>query len=241
MAVAFFQTLGQRAWLTKPRAGGDYSSILGGITAAGHRISKDHNSDDGLLEKGRHTAHREAASPHQPLWRNGRFLAFHVILFAIYLFVLSLVANASPPRYPGLPFSPARSVVEYAEKGFDLEDRIQDGSLYTGKPSAQLDKAWHDLLNDENILLEPEYIQHYGRQDTAVEVPEGGRYIGTLNVYHELHCLKRIHHFMYSDHYFPGLSTHQKELNRLHNGMAENPLLSQRHDHRLDPWQNIAL
>ncbi|TIC91776.1 Oxidase ustYa [Colletotrichum higginsianum] len=217
MAVAFFQTLGQRAWLTKPRAGGDYSSILGGITAAGHRISEDHNSDDGLLEKGRHTAHREAASPHQPLWRNGRFLAFHVILFAIYLFVLSLVANASPPRYPGLPFSPARSVVEYAEKGFDLEDRIQDGSLYTGKPSAQLDKAWHDLLNDENILLEPEYIQHYGRQDTAVEVPEGGRYIGTLNVYHELHCLKRIHHFMYSDHYFPGLSTHQKELNRLHN------------------------
>ncbi|KAK1574211.1 uncharacterized protein LY79DRAFT_524431 [Colletotrichum navitas] len=216
MAIAFFQKLGQRIWLPKTKAGGNYSSILGGMTTDGHRISVDENSDDGLLEKGQ-TAHREAASRQLPLWRNGRFLAFHVILFAIYLLILSLVANAYPPQYPGLPFSPARSVVEYAEKGFDLEDRIQDGSLYTGKPSAQLDKAWHDLLNDENILLEPEYIQHYGRQDTAVEVPEGGRYIGTLNVYHELHCLKRIHHFMYSDHYFPGLSKHQMELNRLHN------------------------
>ncbi|KAK1981467.1 hypothetical protein LZ30DRAFT_592653 [Colletotrichum cereale] len=216
MAVSFFQMLGQRTWLAKPTPGGDYSSILGRTTAAGHRISLDDNSDDGLLEKGGAT-HREKASTHQPFWKNARFLAFHVILFAVYLFILFLVANANPRRYPGLPFSPARSVVEYAERGFDLEDRIQDGSLYTGQPSPQLDKAWHDLLNDENILLEPEYIRHYGRQDTAVEVPEGGRYIGTLNVYHELHCLKRIHHFMYSDHYFPGLSEHQKELNRLHN------------------------
>lgn len=119
-----------------------------------------------------------------------------------------------------------------------MEDRIQDGSLYTGRPSAQLDKAWHDLLNgqstepidtrrnyltqiDENILLEPEYIDHYGRLDTTVEVPEGGRYIGTLNVFHELHCLKRIHQFMYSDYYFPDISEHQKEVNRLHNGMSQ--------------------
>jgi hypothetical protein len=134
--------------------------------------------------------------------------------------------------------APARDILTYEDTAFTLEDSVREGSLYTGKPSEQLDKAWHDLLNgktaqhvnisrhyliliDENILLEPEYIEHYKRLDTTVEVPEGGRYIGTLNVFHELHCLKRIHQFMYSDYYFPDISEHQRDFNRLHNGTSQ--------------------
>jgi len=80
-----------------------------------------------------------------------------------------------------------------------------------------VDKAWHDLLNAENIIIEPEYMRHYGREDIGVAVPDGEGYLGTLNVYHELHCLKRIHQYMYLDSYFPDLTEHQRELNRLHN------------------------
>jgi hypothetical protein len=40
-------------------------------------------------------------------------------------------------------------------------------------------------------MLEPEVMRHYGREDLGVSVPEGGGYIGTLNVYHELHCIVR--------------------------------------------------
>jgi hypothetical protein len=47
-------------------------------------------------------------------------------------------------------------------------------------------------LIDENIILEPEYIEALRRQDIAVAVPEGSGYLGTLNVYRELHCLKTI-------------------------------------------------
>lgn len=61
-------------------------------------------------------------------------------------------------------------------------------------------------------------MKHYGREDIGVVVPEGGGYIGTLNVYHELHCLKRIHQFMYPEYYFADLSEQQHEMNRLHNG-----------------------
>lgn len=32
-------------------------------------------------------------------------------------------------------------------------------------------------------------MRHYGREDIGVAIPEGNGYIGTLNVYHELHCI----------------------------------------------------
>lgn len=75
-------------------------------------------------------------------------------------------------------------------------------------------------LPDENIRVEPEYMRDLGRENIGVAIPEGGGYIGTLNVYHEIHCLKRIHQFMYPEHYFPEFTPHQHEINRLHNGNA---------------------
>ncbi|KAK8150887.1 hypothetical protein G3M48_004564 [Beauveria asiatica] len=57
-------------------------------------------------------------------------------------------------------------------------------------------------------------MAHYGRLDSGVPDPDGRGYLGTLNVYHELHCLKRLHQYTYTDYYFRDL-TH--ELNRLHN------------------------
>jgi len=45
------------------------------------------------------------------------------------------------------------------------------------------------MIADENIIIEPEYMRAYGREDYGVADPEGRGYIGTLNVYHELHCI----------------------------------------------------
>jgi mycotoxin biosynthesis protein UstYa len=44
---------------------------------------------------------------------------------------------------------------------------------------------------DENIRIEPEVIKSFGREDISVKIPDGDGYIGTLNVYHEIHCLVR--------------------------------------------------
>ena len=88
----------------------------------------------------------------------------------------------------------------------------------------------------ENIIIEPEYMKEYGREDFGVADPEGRGYIGTLNVYHELHCIvclpefttkivnlangekKRIYQYMYQEHYWKDLDDRQREINRLHNG-----------------------
>ncbi|THC91034.1 hypothetical protein EYZ11_009516 [Aspergillus tanneri] len=181
-----------------------------------HEPFKDGGSQDNLLE-----GYPYGLAPHRHLrwWQKGRWLIMgHVILFAIYGAVLAAVAkNGLDPRRNGLPLSPAVTAVQWENHKFSLEDHITEDGRFVGKPSPALDKAWHDLLNAENIIIEPEYIEHLGRENLGVAVPEGGGYLGTLNVYHELHCLKRIHQYMYPDYYFPEFTEKQDDMNRMHN------------------------
>ena len=32
-------------------------------------------------------------------------------------------------------------------------------------------------------------MDHYGRTDTGVAMPDGSGYVVTLNMYHEIHCI----------------------------------------------------
>ncbi|KAJ3494976.1 hypothetical protein NLG97_g3720 [Lecanicillium saksenae] len=180
----------------------------------------ERGSSEGLLEKG---PAEEPRKTERSLWREPTFLIFQGALLSLYLLVLALVAASKAPACRGehgKPFSPAANVIEYRDTKFTLEDHIQDLSIYSGAPSPELDKAWHDLLNSQNIRVEPEYYKHYGREKIGVGVPGSADYIGTLNVFHELHCIKRLHQFMYPEYYFPDFTKHQLEMNRLHNGKS---------------------
>jgi hypothetical protein len=84
-------------------------------------------------------------------------------------------------------------------------------------------------------------MAHYGGRADArsVRLPDGG-YYSLLNVHHNLHCLvsnippitfscsdplqKRLHHYMYEDHYFPNLTEKQKRMNRYHSRKLSIPL-----------------
>ncbi|KAJ4163953.1 hypothetical protein LMH87_005650 [Akanthomyces muscarius] len=186
------------------------------------RDSLDAASDDvgkGLIEKDRYS-HLPLSAHHEPWWKRTTVLVIsHMVLLTVYAAVLFVVVNSrtKSARMEGMPVSPAISALKWEKHKFSLEDRIQEKGSYSGKPNAELDKAWHDLLNYENIIIEPEIMAHYDRLDVGVAVPEGGGYLGTLNVYHELHCLKRLHQYMYPDYYFGDLTKEQHEMNRLHN------------------------
>ncbi|KAM3444987.1 hypothetical protein NHJ13734_000856 [Beauveria thailandica] len=178
----------------------------------------ERDSSQGLLEKG--SEGRPPQTAPKSLWRDATFLLFHGALLALYLLVLGLVAAGKGPSCagaPGVPYSPAAKVLEWKDTKFTLEDHIQDLSIYSGAPSPELDKAWHDLLNSQNVRIEAEYFKHHGREKIGVAVPGSDDYIGTLNVFHELHCIKRLHQFMYTDYYFPDFTKHQLDMNRLHN------------------------
>jgi hypothetical protein len=46
--------------------------------------------------------------------------------------------------------APAFEAISWEKKEFFMGDRIQEKSKFSGKPSPELDKAWHDLLNGKS-------------------------------------------------------------------------------------------
>ncbi|KAH6605291.1 hypothetical protein Trco_006998 [Trichoderma cornu-damae] len=113
---------------------------------------------------------------------------------------------------------PAIGSLEWGTVDFGTEDQIQEFKKYVGKPSPEIDRAWHNLLNAENVMIEEEYVRAQGREGFGVRIPDGEGYIGTLNVYHQIHCLKRIHQSLHPDYYFTGFTAQQHDINRVHNG-----------------------
>jgi len=44
-------------------------------------------------------------------------------------------------------------------------------------------------LTDMNVRISKEDVKHFDREENGVQLPDGSGYIGTLNVYHEIHCI----------------------------------------------------
>lgn len=54
--------------------------------------------------------------------------------------------------------------------------------------------------SDNNIRIPDDWIARYGREDTAVKLPDGG-YLGMLSAFHEVHCI--VSHCSCPDVLFP--------------------------------------
>lgn len=134
------------------------------------RDSLDAASDDvgkGLIEKDRYSR-LPLSAQHEPWWKRTTVLVIsHMVLLTVYAAVLFVVVNSrtKSARMEGMPVcelnsfpphgnadvseAPAISALKWEKHKFSLEDRIQEKGSYSGKPNAELDKAWHDLLNCE--------------------------------------------------------------------------------------------
>ncbi|KAG5288605.1 DUF3328 superfamily domain-containing protein [Histoplasma capsulatum G186AR] len=143
--MAFFAKIRQFQW---HKDGSQYTyRFLETPSSSQRSPSEEKGSEDGLLEEIRY--HTLAAR--RPLWKNGRFMIIlHILLFSLYIGSLIAVwtsKNTAQIRAAGMPFSPAVKILEWKDTQFSLEDRITEKGSFSGKPSAELDKAWHDLLN----------------------------------------------------------------------------------------------
>ncbi|CAG8972144.1 hypothetical protein HYALB_00009692 [Hymenoscyphus albidus] len=101
--------------------------------------------------------------------------------------------------------SPAIEALRYEKKVFHSP---VDGNPFAGPPRQELDDAWHKLLKNIHIRVSKQELDDMGGQ--SLELSDGTGYLSSLEVYHDLHCLKRIRHFMYRDHYLPNMT--EKEL-----------------------------
>ncbi|KUJ19760.1 uncharacterized protein LY89DRAFT_772311, partial [Mollisia scopiformis] len=120
--------------------------------------------------------------------------------------------------------APANEVLRWDVHHFNLGDGLS--SPYSGYPTPELDEAWDKLLGNMNIRLSLEDLEAVGRVEDAVELPDGSGYAGTLNIYHEIHCVKWLHVYMYQEYYYPNLDDAQREENREHSEHCLNQLRS---------------
>ncbi|KAL8665678.1 MAG: hypothetical protein Q9202_001988 [Teloschistes flavicans] len=131
--------------------------------------------------------------------------ALHSIILGIYtiLFFLALtVLFTGPDHGPNLIHSPARSAVSFQRKVFDGALVIENP--FTGSPRPELDEAWHRLLQNANIRVSEKTLRKVN--GSSIAFADGDGYYAQLSMFHELHCLKRIRHFIHKDYYNPDQS-----------------------------------
>ncbi|KAI4134106.1 MAG: hypothetical protein LQ347_001803 [Umbilicaria vellea] len=198
----------------------DYSPVQTSPTQA---LSDDNSSDsDGLLKEEKTfqlQGHRKT------FWRrHAVIICGHLCVFVLYTTIVQVLIAAcwrwqmllgTSPK--SLLYSPANEALHWKLHSFDSGDGHE--GPYSGYPRHDLDKAWEDLLGNMNVRFQLEDLKVWGRDVDAVALPDGSGYLGTLNVYHEIHCVKWMHTYMYQEFYWPDLDDHQREENRLHSGI----------------------
>ncbi|KAI1459655.1 hypothetical protein F4805DRAFT_49243 [Annulohypoxylon moriforme] len=96
-----------------------------------------------------------------------------------------------------LPF--IRDTLRYEER----PEWYSPGSPWDQGPSDELDDAWDDLLHAINIRVTGDELDILGINKTNMVQVNGGDYIGSMGVYHHLHCLNNLRMVVHWDYYEP--------------------------------------
>ncbi|KAH0422954.1 hypothetical protein CcaCcLH18_12506 [Colletotrichum camelliae] len=120
--------------------------------------------------------------------------------------------------------TPALSILEgdnpYTLRKFN--GSVFFSSPYKGPPSDTVDSAWHQITHMGAFSLTEEEILKIGKDpEIAVRLPPelGGQYMGTLEVFHQLHCLNLLWqatHFEYYHELGDAIGTQKEKALRNH-------------------------
>ncbi|KAF6229662.1 hypothetical protein HO173_011308 [Letharia columbiana] len=178
--------------------------------------------------------------PQQPFYRRHfKSTVFHSVLCTFNL--LFCLAIWQWPRNhcpfgvygPSLVYTPALDAIAYEAQTWDPTNIFfRNGSADPnrlhkefGPPSPESDFAWAELIQYQNIRLTKKELGEYRDKPGLVELADGSGYYATLSVYHSLHCVKRLHHLMYFDHYYPNKTDQESMLIKHHGQHCLNILL----------------
>ncbi|QKX55362.1 uncharacterized protein TRUGW13939_02454 [Talaromyces rugulosus] len=151
----------------------------------------------------------------------------HALLIALNVVICVEYTNWIASRYshgPQYASSPVRDIIGYEERPFELSAIfLSDGTMnpdkptaFNGEPRAELDIAWESLLQYQNVKIQPDELGQFSGNDDLVMLSDGSGYFGTVAVYHGLHCVERLHHYMHQDHYYKDLSDNDFRLLKHH-------------------------
>ncbi|KAH8585369.1 hypothetical protein B0O99DRAFT_559710 [Bisporella sp. PMI_857] len=137
------------------------------------------------------------------------------LLWSLGLFFTSIRAKTTGPS---LIHSPAREAVFWEKVVSNSTVEFDPTNVYKGEPRPELDKAWEEsYLQWSQIIVSEGDLKAIDR--TSIRLTDGSGYLGTLGVFHQLHCLDYIRKYMYPDYYHS----------------AETPMRNRQHvDHCID-------
>ncbi|KAI0381275.1 hypothetical protein F5Y04DRAFT_255148 [Hypomontagnella monticulosa] len=137
-------------------------------------------------------------------WLRANALLLAIFFLLLYIAVALTVEIAL--RFTGLTPSPKTSHGYTASLGdtVQFEQRAEWGSPshpWNRGPSEELDAAWDDLLYAINIRVKEDELAVLGIDKTNRVQVNGGDYIGSIGVYHHLHCLNNLRMVVHWDYY----------------------------------------
>ncbi|KAK8013578.1 hypothetical protein PG991_009171 [Apiospora marii] len=109
-----------------------------------------------------------------------------------------------------------QSVIVYEKRPFDAATTFQPGNEglnhnkpgieFVGPPRPELEEAWGNLMAHENVRVSTDELDQYSGEKSLVRLTDGSGYYMTVSVFHGLHCIQRLHRYIYRDHYYPKLT-----------------------------------
>ncbi|KAJ6597464.1 hypothetical protein DFH09DRAFT_1131916 [Mycena vulgaris] len=154
-----------------------------------------------------------SSAKYSPVFSRSRLWFTHAAIFALYtiLFVgiyVTTKRGTTTAQCVSLisTYSPAQEAVEY--QNIRYNGHLTLGSPYRGAPSASVEAAW-DRISENNTLRpirvsdeELKKIYKSGRTSNVQFSPaNGGGSLGSIEVFHQLHCLNMLRKVTYKDHY----------------------------------------
>ncbi|OTA62303.1 hypothetical protein K449DRAFT_433959 [Hypoxylon sp. EC38] len=125
----------------------------------------------------------------------GPFLA---LLLSNLLWLINYVTAGNTCIRPKLIYSPATSSISYER--IELWRSIEPSNVYTGEPREELDEAWRELIKPMAIKISAQELAQLG--ESSIAFKDGSGVLAQLGVYHELHCIKKLKHWIYLSHYY---------------------------------------
>ncbi|KAF4587167.1 hypothetical protein GQ602_003860 [Ophiocordyceps camponoti-floridani] len=148
------------------------------------------------------------------------FLIANLIILLFNVYTWHSVRSHADPHNP----TPFRNVISYEARPFDVQAiYLENGTLnphktnsFNGPPRRDFEEAWEKLMKHQNVRVPEDELGQYAGDQSIVKLEDGSGYYTTVAVFHGLHCIRRLHHALYPEHYYPGLSEEETFILKRH-------------------------
>jgi len=62
------------------------------------------------------------------------------------------------------------------------------------------------MVTDQHVRVNEQELGQFSGDDSLVKLTDGSGYYVTVAVYHGIHCVERLHKFLYPETYYPNIS-----------------------------------